>query len=149
MVSGLFWVNIAQGNHLCNIEPWQTDNFYVINNLYNVVSTMLGPHCIRILSSQCCPNTSETILLKKITCAMLTQSVQKRNGKITYTMLSWPAFANIAHENYPCNADPKPKNNFAQESNIQCCLDLCGPTLPKQFTCAMLPMFNKQLFLAK
>ena len=140
MVYRLFWVNIAQGNHLCNIGPWQTHNFYVINNLYNVVSTMLGPHCIRILSSQCCPNTLETTLLKKITCAMLTQSVQTCfRRKITYTMLSWPAFANIAHENYPCNADPKLKNNFAQESNIQCCLDLCGPTLPKQFTCAMLP----------
>ena len=139
MVSGFFWVNIAQGNHLCNVGPWQTDNFHEINNLYNVVSTVLGPHCIGILSSQCCLNTSATTLHQEITCAMLTQSAQTRfRKKITCTMLSWPAFANIAHENYLCHVDPKPKNNFAQENNIQCCLDLCGPTLRKEFTCAML-----------
>ena len=59
------WVylgNIAQGN--CNVDPWLTDNFYEENNLYNV-STMLGQHCIGILSSQYCPNTSETTLHKK------------------------------------------------------------------------------------
>ena len=65
MVSGFFWVNIAQGNYLCNVGPWQTDNFHEINNLYNVVSTMLGPHCIGILFSQCCPNMSGTTLHKK------------------------------------------------------------------------------------
>ena len=53
-------------------------------------------------------------------------------------MLSLSAFADIAHENYLCNADPESKKNFAQENNIQCCLDLCGPTLRKEFTCAML-----------
>ena len=42
--------------------------------LSNVVSTMLGQHCIRILSSQCHPNTSETTMQKKVTCAMLGQS---------------------------------------------------------------------------
>ena len=140
MVSGFFWVNIAQGNHLCYVGPRQTDNFYETNNLYNVLSTMLGPHCITILSIQCCPNTSETTLHKKITCAMLTLSAQTLfRRKITYAMLYWSAFADIAHENYLCKfVDPKPKNNFAQENNIQCCLDLCGPTLRKEFTCAML-----------
>ena len=139
MVSGFFWVNIAQGNHLCNVGPWQTDNFHKINNLYNVISTMLGPHCVGILSSQCCLDTSATTFHQKITCAMLVQSAQMCfRKKITYATLSLSAFANIAHENYLCNVDPKPKNNFAQENNIQCCLDLCGPTLRKEFTCAML-----------
>ena len=38
------------------------DNFYEENNLYKVVATMLGQHCIGILSSQYCPNRSETTL---------------------------------------------------------------------------------------
>ena len=89
MVSGSVWANLAQGNHLCNVGPWLTDNFYEENNLYNVVSTMLEQHCIEILSSQYCPNTSEIILHKEITCAMLVQSAQTRFcRKITYTMLS-------------------------------------------------------------
>ena len=45
-------------------------------NLYNIVSTMLGQHCIGILSSQCCPNMSETRLHKKTTFAMWAQRVQ-------------------------------------------------------------------------
>ena len=130
MASGSFWVIIAQGNHLCNVCPWQTDNFYEKINLCNIVSTMLGQTCRGILSSQCCPNTSETKLHKKITCAMLAQSTQTRfRRKITYTMLSWSACANIAHRKYLCNVDPKPKNNFLQQNNIQYCLDLCGPTI--------------------
>ena len=50
--------NIAQGFYLCNVGPWLTDNFYKKNNLYNVVLTILRSHCIGILSSQCCSNTS-------------------------------------------------------------------------------------------
>ena len=45
-----------------SVGPWQTDNIYEEDNLCNVVSTMLGQHCTEILSSQCCPNTSETML---------------------------------------------------------------------------------------
>ena len=40
-------------------------NVYDEDNLYNAVSTMLEQHCIRLLFSQCCPNTSETTLHKK------------------------------------------------------------------------------------
>ena len=58
MSSSSAWANIAQGNYLCNVGPWLTNNFCEENNLYNVVPTMLGQHCIRIVSSQCCPNTS-------------------------------------------------------------------------------------------
>ena len=89
MVSRSSCAKIAQGNHLCNVGPWQTDNFYEKNNLCNLVSNMLGQHCTGILSSQCCLNTSETTLRKKTTCAMLAQSAQTRfRRKITYTMLS-------------------------------------------------------------
>ena len=88
-MSRSFWANIAQENHLCNVGPWQTDNFYEENNLYNVVSTMLGQHWIEILSSQYCQNTSEITLHKDITCAMLAQSAQTRfRRKTRYTMLS-------------------------------------------------------------
>ena len=68
--------SIAQGDYLSNVSPWLIDNFYEESDLYNVVSTMLGQHCIRILSSQCCPNTSETTLHKKTICPMLDQSAQ-------------------------------------------------------------------------
>ena len=37
---------------------------------------MLRQHCIGMLSSQCCPNTSKTISQRKSTCAMLVQSAQ-------------------------------------------------------------------------
>ena len=47
------------------------DNVYEENNLCNAVSTILGQHCIRVLSSQFCPNTSETTLHKETTCTVL------------------------------------------------------------------------------
>ena len=71
-LSRSIWANITQGNYLCNVGPWQIK----VNNLYNAVSTILGQHCIRILSSQFCPSTSETILHKKATCTVLAQSRQ-------------------------------------------------------------------------
>ena len=74
--NNLQWCPDLSGPHLCNVGPWQTDNFYEENNLYNVVSTMLVQHCIGILSIQCCPNMSERTLHKKITSAMLVQSTQ-------------------------------------------------------------------------
>ena len=48
-----------------NVGLWLRYNVYEEDNLYNVVSTMLEQHCVRILFSQCCPNTSETTLHKK------------------------------------------------------------------------------------
>ena len=71
-LSRSIWANITQGNYLCNVGPWQIK----VNNLYNAVSTILGQHCIRILSSQFCPSTSETTLHKKATCTVLAQSRQ-------------------------------------------------------------------------
>ena len=44
------------------VGSWLADNFYEENNLCNVVLTTLGQHCIGILSSQYCPNRSETTL---------------------------------------------------------------------------------------
>ena len=70
MLSG----DIAQGFHLCNDDPRLTGNFYEKNKIYNVALTMLGQHCIAILSSQCCLNMSETTLHKIVTYAMLAQS---------------------------------------------------------------------------
>ena len=100
------WANIAQGNHLCNVCPWLTDNFYEENNLYNVASTMLVQYCIGILSIQCCPNTFERTLHKKTTCAMLAQSTQQWFWrKITYTILPWSAWAEIAQNNNLYNAE--------------------------------------------
>ena len=135
MLSESVWANIAQRNRLWNVGPLLTDNFYEENNLYNVVSTFLGQHCIGILSSQCCPNTYEITLHKKITCTMLVQSTQTCfRKKMTYTMLSWFAWANIAQEIYLCNVDPQPMNNFSQKNNLQYYLDIqCWPTVNRQF----------------
>ena len=62
LVQCFFWGglldNIAQGFYLFNVGPWLTDNFCEKNSLCNVVLTMLGQHCIRILSSQCFLNVS-------------------------------------------------------------------------------------------
>ena len=40
-------------------------------------------------------------------------------------------------------------NNFAQENNLQCCLNLCGPTLLKEITCAILAHGKQTTFLSK
>ena len=53
---------LAWGFYLFNIGPYLTDNFHEENNLRNVVLTMLGQHCIRILPRRCCLNMSKTIL---------------------------------------------------------------------------------------
>ena len=50
----------------------------------------------------------------------------------------WRLLDNIAQGFYLCNVDPQPKNNFVQENNLQCYFDQCGPTLHKDFTCAVL-----------
>ena len=62
---------ITQGFYLFNVGLWLTDNFYEENNLCNVVLIILGQNCIGLLFSQCCLNTSDPTLHKKITCAML------------------------------------------------------------------------------
>ena len=54
-----------------NLPIRKRDNSNEENNLYNVVVTMLGQHCIGIFSSQCCSNSPETTMHKKITCTML------------------------------------------------------------------------------
>ena len=100
------WANIAQGNHLFNVCPWLTDNFYEENNLYNVASTMLRQYYIGILSVQCCPNTSGRTLQKKIICTMLAQSAQQLFWrKITYTILFCSVWAKIAQNNNLYNAE--------------------------------------------
>ena len=59
------WANIAWENYQWNVHPWLRDNSYEKDNLYNVVSTMLG-HCIGILSCQYLPIMPETTLHKKL-----------------------------------------------------------------------------------
>ena len=100
------WANIAQRNYLLSVGIWLTDNFYEENNLYNVVSTMLGQHCIGISYAPCCPNTSEATLHRKTTCVILALNAETYYCmKITYAMLSWSAWANIAQTNYLHYAD--------------------------------------------
>ena len=67
MLFGAFWTTL----HKDFTRAMLVHDFYEENNLYNVVLTMLGQHCIGILFSQCYPNTSETTLRQKNTCEML------------------------------------------------------------------------------
>ena len=50
---------------------------------------------------------------------------------------------------YLCNVYPQPMNNFEQENNLQCRLDLCGPTLRKKITCEMFAHGYQTTFLSK
>ena len=52
MLSRSVWANVAQGNYLCNVDPWLTGNFYEKNDLYNVVSPILRHHYIEKLPSK-------------------------------------------------------------------------------------------------
>ena len=83
------WDNTTQENYLCNVRPEQTDTVLSVNSRCNVVSTMLGQHCIRILSSQYCLNTSKARLHKKTTCAMLAESAQTCFGRKTGISFKW------------------------------------------------------------
>ena len=86
MLSWSIWANIAQGNYQCNIVPWLTDNFSFIGISYK----------------QCCPNTSETILHKKITSAMLDHSAQiysrRKTGWFQYVLAYFLTGYNVGLE---------------------------------------------------
>ena len=114
---------------------WLTDNCYEENNWYNVVLIMLGQHCIGVLSSQCCLNTSEMTLHKKITCAMLVHSAQPSFPRKIILLI---CLGHHCTRNYLCNVGSQSSNTFAHENNLQCFLDLSGSTLHKEITCAML-----------
>ena len=100
LLSGASWTTLHKVFTCVMLAHGLTDNFYEENNLYHVVSTILGRHCIGILYSQCCPNMSETTLHKINAFTMLAQNAQKSFcRKITYIMLSRSACANVAQEN--------------------------------------------------
>ena len=65
LLSGASWITLHKVFACIMLAQWLTDNFYEENNLYKVVSTIMGQHCIGALPSQCCANTSETTLHKK------------------------------------------------------------------------------------
>ena len=150
MLSGSVWANIAQGNHLCNVGPWLTDNFYEENNLYNVVSTMLGQHCIGILSSHCCPNTSERTLHKKIICAIVVYSAQTRfRRKITYTMLSHLPVPTFHKKITSAMLTHSPRTTLYRKIISSVILINVGQNCARALPVQCWPMVNKQLFLAK
>ena len=73
------------------------------------------------MSCQCCLNMSKTTWHKKKTLVQCqskgAQTCLRR--EISYTMLSWSSWANIAQENYLCNVGPLSTNNFVQKNNLQ------------------------------
>ena len=76
-VREIFLDNSPQGFYLFNVGSWLTDNFCEKNNLCNVVLTMLGQHCVRILSSQCFLNVSlNGNIMQKKYCAILAMGAQ-------------------------------------------------------------------------
>ena len=56
LVYNFVWIYLGQHctrkNSLCNIGPCLTANVHEENDLYSVVPTMLGKHCVRILSTR-------------------------------------------------------------------------------------------------
>ena len=72
-------------------------------------------------------------------CWPRTQTCFRR--KISYWMLSWSAWAKIAKENYVYN--------LAKKNNLQFYLDLSGPTLHMEITCAMLTLCTQMYFCRK
>ena len=143
------------GQHYTRFLPvlcWPMSNrqFYEENNLYSFVSTLLRQYSIGILSSQCCPNTSETILHKKITCAMLDQSTQTCfRRKITYTIFSRSACANIVQENYLCIVYPHPRVTLHRKTICNVVLIYEGQHCARKLPAECCPMVNRQLFLEK
>ena len=90
MLRWSMWINIAQGNYLCNVGPWLADNLSFIGISY----------------TKCYPNKFETTFHRKITCAILVLSAKTIfYRKITYATLSWSAWANTAQNNYAHNAE--------------------------------------------
>ena len=74
MLSGASWTtfyNVFTCSMLVPMANRQPFYGYEENNLCKVLLIMLEQHCIGLLSSQCCSNTSKKKLHKKITCAML------------------------------------------------------------------------------
>ena len=80
------------------------------------------------MSSQCCPNTSETTLHQKITCA-------------TYAMLPWSAWTNLAQNNYAHNADNVGLQSMLSQSS-QYSPNTAETTLHKKITGAILAQFT-------
>ena len=81
VISRSVWSNIALGQQVKKFPvqcwPIAKQTTYQENNLYiQCCVDMLGQHCIRILSSQCCPNMSEATRHKKSFFAVLAQSTQ-------------------------------------------------------------------------
>ena len=103
---------------------------------------MLGQYCREMrerLREHCTRKLLVRTLHKKITCAVLTpectDTFSKENNLYKVFLI---CLCQHCTKKLMCNVDPQPTNNFAQENNMQCCLDLCGPTLRKEFTSAML-----------
>ena len=53
-------------------------------------------------------------------------------------MVVWSAWANITQENYLYSTGKQSRNNFAQENNLQFCLDLSQPSFLNEITCGIL-----------
>ena len=148
MLSKYVWDNIAQENYLCNIGLERTDMFSQENNLRNVVLVCLGQHCIKQLRTQCTKCWPTVHSLVSVVQIWLKQHWKKNYlcniGPVQIvifswkTVLSWSAWTNITQENYLCNVGPQSTNNFGQKNNLKFCLDISGPTLHKEITCAML-----------
>ena len=113
---------------------WILQNFRrtpILKNICKWLLLAMSPHSPQ--SSQCCPNVSETTLHKEL----LVQCWPRPHSYLFAGKYS-SAWANIALEKYLYNVGPQSTNNFAQKNNLQCCLDLCGQTLHKEISCAML-----------
>ena len=97
-------LQLCLGQHCTRESPMQC--LLMATFMRKITYTMLGQYCIGILSSQCCPNMSDTTLHKKAPFAMSTQTGHQRFWrKIINTILFWSAGAKIAQNNNLYNAE--------------------------------------------
>ena len=69
------------------------------------MSIKLG-HCIEILYTKCCPNTSEThISQENYLCNIGPESADRFLQENNLCVLCWSAWANITQNSYLCNAE--------------------------------------------
>ena len=58
-------------HYLCNVVPWLTDSLYEENNLYNVISTMLGQHYTKKILVQCWSRFHRHVFAGKLPIAIM------------------------------------------------------------------------------
>ena len=145
MLSETSWVTLHKVFTCAMLAHCQQTTFLSKKTyIYNAVSIKPGQHCIWTLYSQCCSNTSETTLRRKITGEMLALTTWSSiRWKITIYNVVLICLSQHCTRKWLVHFDPQTTNKFVQKYNLQYCLNLFGLTLHKEITCGMLAHSHK------